>query len=880
MLIFTLKLVIMTLIQHHRFFIYLGFIFLCNACGTKQEKELAILEYIYKYKENSDLTNLKWYLMYKVDRSMLNEPTNTIVLLERKLMGLDREVPFISTYQCLNIMVKGIKIAKEERQVAAADVFTSYLAYDDHILKSPLLAAHVATILYEPFDLIKANVSFLSDYKHAALGISLPSNKFIKNYYKLFAELMDATEHQQGDKYEYAKVRSSASLSQLIRDGHQTNMQNLCGHLTRTILLNKFNAYDTIHVTNYFDYYSRLRVNEHLRNIYCSMLCTTKMVENRLNQREIEAFDPNENCAMHSFSKIYFYTYLRNSLKTKYYIDNTLSLTEDTGCSYFRSLANKELINYLYTNNQKEAALLMLSTSNIMQDCPPMIKRIDLKIQYSIMAMQLYMDMCHKGYKDYCIRADSAAIELEKSVEVNEKEMLHFSNQASGLGIDRLKLYIESQHQGRNSLPKLLGIFQKSKARQLVLNAQISENNCVSKDTLALLKKMTTEMASVENDISLLASDKIYASVLHHRIFDLQIQKLALEFAIEGKTKLAKKVNINPADLQQLLKKENAIFLDFISNQDDLFKLTISSDTFYLTHISLTSSLKDSIQMYKSLVKDPASNLNRFGTLSRLMTSALSMEVDRNTTSNIIISPSDLMYDFPFESLMDKEGRYLIENQSLQYVYNISMLKARTKIKNTSLMLFAYSDQTTSASNSTGLPELYFAKKEVEAIAKIYPYATLNTGLSCNRTRITNALSSDIVHFSTHAVSDPTNRHNNYIVLRDGLNEDRFYGYDFEKCQIKADLIVLNGCETQLGQGFAGEGEFSLTRSLKNSGVANVISTRWKINDQSSAELMKHFYTNLSQSTSYNQSLRSAQLKLITSSQFKHPYYWAGYAIY
>jgi CHAT domain-containing protein len=69
------------------------------------------------------------------------------------------------------------------------------------------------------------------------------------------------------------------------------------------------------------------------------------------------------------------------------------------------------------------------------------------------------------------------------------------------------------------------------------------------------------------------------------------------------------------------------------------------------------------------------------------------------------------------------------------------------------------------------------------------------------------------------------------------------------------------------------------TRSLDNSflavGVPRVISSRWDVDSDSTADLMEGFVTKLGQRAPVAQAMYSVQQDILKKEQ--HPYYWAGF---
>jgi hypothetical protein len=58
------------------------------------------------------------------------------------------------------------------------------------------------------------------------------------------------------------------------------------------------------------------------------------------------------------------------------------------------------------------------------------------------------------------------------------------------------------------------------------------------------------------------------------------------------------------------------------------------------------------------------------------------------------------------------------------------------------------------------------------------------------------------------------------------------------------------------------------------------VASLWKVDDEATAELMKHFYTALfKKGLPPAAALRDAQLELMKYPRWQSPYYWAGFVI-
>ena len=91
------------------------------------------------------------------------------------------------------------------------------------------------------------------------------------------------------------------------------------------------------------------------------------------------------------------------------------------------------------------------------------------------------------------------------------------------------------------------------------------------------------------------------------------------------------------------------------------------------------------------------------------------------------------------------------------------------------------------------------------------------------------------------------------------------------------DLLILSACDTAIGDRHAALG---LAGIAVRSGALSTIATLWQVNDESTAQLMQHFYAELP-GKSKAEALRQAQLKLWQTSgkDWQVPAFWSAYVI-
>jgi CHAT domain-containing protein/predicted negative regulator of RcsB-dependent stress response len=98
--------------------------------------------------------------------------------------------------------------------------------------------------------------------------------------------------------------------------------------------------------------------------------------------------------------------------------------------------------------------------------------------------------------------------------------------------------------------------------------------------------------------------------------------------------------------------------------------------------------------------------------------------------------------------------------------------------------------------------------------------------------------------------------------------------------RLSADLVVLSGCQTGLGQEVRGEGLIGLTRGFMYAGAPRVMASLWQVNDLETSELIVRFYRSmLKEGRRPAAALRAAQLEMLKSNKWHSPYYWAGFVL-
>ncbi len=179
-------------------------------------------------------------------------------------------------------------------------------------------------------------------------------------------------------------------------------------------------------------------------------------------------------------------------------------------------------------------------------------------------------------------------------------------------------------------------------------------------------------------------------------------------------------------------------------------------------------------------------------------------------------------------------------------------------------------------------------RREARAIAGLAPFESnwMARDFDASRSNVLQDRLKDyrFVHFATHGLVDSRHPELSGLVLsRFDDQGQRLNGFlnlrDIYNVRLNADLVVLSGCQTALGEEIRGEGLVGLARGFMYAGAARVVASLWRLQDRTTADLMERFYRRLTQGDRPAQALRHAQLSIWRERGRSDPYYWAAFVL-
>jgi len=340
--------------------------------------------------------------------------------------------------------------------------------------------------------------------------------------------------------------------------------------------------------------------------------------------------------------------------------------------------------------------------------------------------------------------------------------------------------------------------------------------------------------------------------------------------------------------IQQQLQKNQAVF-SYLATDDSLYLAIIDSNNKTLHKFPLGKELKKTIQrLYRK-----SSNLNLedasiFEDSYTIYQAILEPALQKTKATNLLIIPDDLLHYIPFDALVTsrKTPTYLLKTHSIGYASSATLLQEHNKEqthKNSNLLVFApqFNGKTTTYNQQrTDMSPLLYNEKEAQQIAQFFNGKIYN-GDQASKRNFTNEVGNySLLHFATHASANDEFPDYSYLAFsNDSTASNLLYVKDLYNYSINADLVTLSACQTGIGKLQKGEGMLSLARAFNYAGASAIVTTLWKINDQSTSEIMTNFYQNLSEGLNKKEALRQAKLTYLTKnddSLLNHPYYWSG----
>lgn len=230
-------------------------------------------------------------------------------------------------------------------------------------------------------------------------------------------------------------------------------------------------------------------------------------------------------------------------------------------------------------------------------------------------------------------------------------------------------------------------------------------------------------------------------------------------------------------------------------------------------------------------------------------------------SERVVIVPHGVLHAVPFAALLSG-GRALAEEFALSIAPSatfFALCSEQPPSPHTQWLLVA--------------AEPAAAADEVRAVGAGRRQCRLLVGAaSTRRALLRGAARSSRLHIAAHGIFRADSPYFSALALADG----HLPVSELRSLRLAADLVVLSGCGTALGDIDAGDDVIGLTRTFLAAGARHVIGSLWDVDDQITAEFMSALYAQLDRQAPAA-ALRAASLAI--RERHPHPFYWAPFQV-
>jgi len=228
----------------------------------------------------------------------------------------------------------------------------------------------------------------------------------------------------------------------------------------------------------------------------------------------------------------------------------------------------------------------------------------------------------------------------------------------------------------------------------------------------------------------------------------------------------------------------------------------------------------------------------------------------------VVVVPHGLLHRVPFHALSDGSS-YLMDRHDVAYSPSAGLYcePAHGGGSNSAVFIAFSGVQKTTAEDEVR-----------EAASKVHGSRVL---VNPSIAELTDAFSTPhgLVHIAGHAGIDTIGGRLSWIETAQG----RLTSTDLSNLAIRADAIVITGCQTARRSILPGDEWQGLMRSFYLAGASAVVSALWDIRDQSARRFASVFYDKF-MGTSV---LTAAQTAMKSVRAWEdHPYFWAGFSTF
>ncbi|MBD2498202.1 CHAT domain-containing protein [Nostoc sp. FACHB-280] len=234
-------------------------------------------------------------------------------------------------------------------------------------------------------------------------------------------------------------------------------------------------------------------------------------------------------------------------------------------------------------------------------------------------------------------------------------------------------------------------------------------------------------------------------------------------------------------------------------------------------------------------------------------------------------------------SLLHDGKDYLIKQYSITTTLGSQIRPPKILSEQQRKALIAGLSKISPSFNATNVPEnikpLPEVEQEIASINKqINSSVMLNEKFTSQRfKRELNRGVFPVVHITTHGQFSSDPERTILLAWDKPISIRELDGWlKAQQNQDPIELLILSACQTAKGNK---RSTLGITGIAVQAGARSVIASLWLVDSTSTAMLAEKFYRSVNHNLIKAESLRQAQLSLLSDPQYHHPYYWAAFIL-
>ncbi len=348
------------------------------------------------------------------------------------------------------------------------------------------------------------------------------------------------------------------------------------------------------------------------------------------------------------------------------------------------------------------------------------------------------------------------------------------------------------------------------------------------------------------------------------------------------------------AELQAQLLEDGQGLVEYFLGQETAIAFVMTPTSLEVVELDVDYPLTDQVQAFRASIEqfqNKAANRQQLCEVYRALGHRLyqeliaPLEAATDLPRRLLVVPSGVLGLLPFDALLTApvagcafaEMPYLLHQHEISYAYSAAFQRAVMQRPSNRLLSASFAPEF---DGTGGFGALTYTSELAATVAELTG-GTAYQGQAATIAQLQLvAEAAGVLHLATHAQANPKAENFSFIAFANGRGGyDSLFVKDIYLLPLQTELVVLSACETFFGKVYHGEGVINLARSFLSAGANSVVATLWSVNDETSYNLMAHFYRQLTAGQTRPGALHQAKLKQIREGGRlgAHPVYWAGF---